>query len=404
VVGGTSAAWALTRSSGNAKAATTTNLVTAATGTLRQTVTTTGTISPATEADLSFIVAGTVSSVPASVGAKVAKGAVLATVGTTDLQSAVDTAQAAVDAADEQLSSVAGSTSAQIASAQAQLAAATNELTQAKKSLVAASLTSPIAGTVAAVNIATGDQVGGGSSSGSGGSNSTGGSGSSGGSSANGSATGSTAGSSSSLGAAVVVISTDSWVANASVGSADLPQVKKGLQVELTPSDATTKVFGIVASVGIVATSSTSGSATFPVRIVITGNPSGLYSGGTANVTIIVKQLQNVVTVPTAAVHTVSGQTVVYQRRGGKQINTAVRVGSVFGASTQIVSGLKAGDQVVVSTFTPGGGIRRQPGGNATGTGTGRGFGGGGGGFGGGAGGGGFGGGAAGGSGFGGGN
>ena len=42
--------------------------------------------------------------------------------------------------------------------------------------------------------------------------------------------------------------------------------------------------------------------ATFPVVIDVTGDPSGLYAGSTADVTIIVKQLNNVVEVPTAAI------------------------------------------------------------------------------------------------------
>jgi hypothetical protein len=225
-------------------------------------------------------------------------------------------------------------------------------------------LRSPIAGTVATVTIAPGDQVSGNGSSGNG---STGN-----GSSGNGSSTGGTANagtssaasssSSSSTSAQIVVISTSSWVVDASVGSADLSQLKKGLQAEITPTDATTQVFGTVSSIGVVASTSNGGSATFPVTIAITGTPTGLYAGGSANVTIIVKQLQGVLTVPTAAVHTVSGKTVVYQRRNGKQVDTPVTVGTVFGPSTQVTAGLKDGDQVVVTASGPAG-TNRQRGG-----------------------------------------
>lgn len=347
VGGGT---WAATRSSSDA-ATQTTSVVDVSTQTIRQTVSATGTINPATESDLSFTVSGTVTSVPVTVGAKVAKGAVLATVGTADLQAAVDSAQATLEAADQQLSE-AGSDSAQLASAQAQVAAAQDKLTTAQQSLAAASLTSPIAGTVAAVNLAVGDRVtGSGSGSGAGGS----GSGASSGlanSGANSSGSGN-GGSSSS--AQIVVISTGSWIVDASVGSADLAELKKGLQVEITPSDTTTKVFGTVSSVGIVASSTSSGSATFPVVIAVTGSPSGLYAGGTADLTIIVKQLSDVLTVPTAAVHSDNGKTVVYQQVGGNQVSTPVTVGAVYGTSTQVTSGLKAGDKVVVTTFLPGG-------------------------------------------------
>jgi hypothetical protein len=166
---------------------------------------------------------------------------------------------------------------------------------------------------------------------------------------------------------------------SASVGSADLAQIKRGLQVEITPTGTSAKVFGLVTSVGIVATSS-GGSATFPVGIAITGTPTGLYAGGSADVSIIVRQMQDALTVPTAAVHTVNGKTVVYRQRNGKQVDTVVTLGAVYGPSTQILSGLQPGDQVVVQSFrqagTGGTGNRQRTG---TGGGTGSaGFGGGG--------------------------
>jgi len=109
-----------------------------------------------------------------------------------------------------------------------------------------------------------------------------------------------------------------------------------------------------------------------------------------------------VLTVPTAAVHTVNGQRVVYLVSGGKQVSRPVQVGLSSGGSTQITSGLNEGDQVEVAipstsnggagssasrSARPSGGTRQFPGGGNFG-------GGGGGGFGGGGGGGGFGGGA----------
>ena len=151
------------------------------------------------------------------------------------------------------------------------------------------------------------------------------------------------------------MISTTSWVVDASVGSADLPQLKKGLQAEITPSGSSTKIFGTVKSVGIIASSSSSGSATFPVTITVTGSPKGLYAGGGADVSIIVKQVENVLSVQTNAVHTEGGKTVVHQMKGGAQVSTPVKVGTTYGPSTQILSGLKAGDKVVGTAFRLGG-------------------------------------------------
>jgi multidrug efflux pump subunit AcrA (membrane-fusion protein) len=170
----------------------------------------------------------------------------------------------------------------------------------------------------------------------------------------------------------IVVISTTSWVVEASVGSEDLPQLKKGLQAEITPTGSTTKVFGTVKTVGIVASSSSGGSASFPVTIAVTGSPKGLYAGGAATVSIIVKQVENVLTVPTSALHTENGKTVVHQMVKGVQVSTLVTVGTTYGAVTQILSGLKTGDQVVGTTFriggnNPTGGTRTRQGGGTGG-------------------------------------
>jgi multidrug efflux pump subunit AcrA (membrane-fusion protein) len=370
VVAGAGGAWASTRSSSVAAPPT---LVSATSSTNRQSVSASGTIQPAHRADLTFTVSGTVLSVPVAAGDQVKAGAVLATVDSANLQATVTSAQANVTATQDQLSAQqsASSSAVQIASTQAQLVDAQGKLTDAQAALSAASMTSPIAGTVAQVNIAVGDKVGNTSSSGA----------STPSSAAAGAAGAASSSSSSSTTAQIVVISTTAWMVQASVGSADLPALKKGLQAEITPTGSATKVFGTVTSVGIIAASSSSGSATFPVTITITGSPKGLYAGGAADVSIIVKQVENVMTVPTNALHTENGKTVVHQIANGAQISTPVTVGTTFGPMTQILSGLKAGDKVVGTSLRngggPAGGTRsRQGGGGGTGGGFGGGFGG----------------------------
>jgi hypothetical protein len=119
----------------------------------------------------------------------------------------------------------------------------------------------------------------------------------------------------------------------------------------------------------------------YPVTIGVTGSPTGLYAGASATVQIIVKQLSNVLAVPTTALHFQNGTTVVYRLAGGKQTTVTVTTGTTSTGQTQILSGLSDGDQVVVPNVQRGTGTT-----GGTGTGTGRGgggFGGGGGGFGG---------------------
>jgi multidrug efflux pump subunit AcrA (membrane-fusion protein) len=379
---------------GQARAAAATETYQVASGTVQQTVSASGTIEPATEADLSFASAGTVTAVPVQVGQTVSAGESLASIDPTTLQSDVTLAQAQVTQAQAEVSAASGGSATSTASAAAQLASAQAKLASAQAALTAATLSSPIAGVVASVNVAVGDQVSG-TSGGSGstatgsGTTGSGGSGATGGSSRTGASSTTSSGSGSSS-AAVSVISQGAWIVNATVGSSDLPDLKPGLQVQVTPSGSTQAIFGTVKSVGIVASSSSSGSAQFPVVIAITGTQTDLYAGTSATASIIVKQLSDVITVPTRAVHTKNGATEVTVVKNGKDVETPVTLGQIFGTRTQVTKGLSAGDEVVVTLFSPSGT------GATTGT-TGRGFGGlgggggfGGGGFGGGGGGGGF--------------
>jgi macrolide-specific efflux system membrane fusion protein len=73
---------------------------TVARGTYKTTVSATGTITPKREEDLTFSSSGTVTRVAVSVGDKVRKGDVLATIDRSSLEAQVDAAQAQVTAAE----------------------------------------------------------------------------------------------------------------------------------------------------------------------------------------------------------------------------------------------------------------------------------------------------------------
>ena len=117
------------------------------------------------------------------------------------------------------------------------------------------------------------------------------------------------------------------------------------------PSEAVTginkAIFGTVKSIGLTSTSS-AGVASYPVVIAVTGHPAGLYDGISAAVKIIYERRTNVLTVPSGAVRTVNGTSVVTQAGAdGKQVATTVTVGETVGEVTEIVSGLSSGDKVL---------------------------------------------------------
>jgi membrane fusion protein, macrolide-specific efflux system len=134
-----------------------------------------------------------------------------------------------------------------------------------------------------------------------------------------------------------------------------------------------------VASIGLLATQ-TSGVASFPVVIDVTGSPTGLYGGTAATVAIIVEQLQGVVVVPTLAIHYSGNNTTVNVVTSGTTTTRTIQIGSASSGFTQVTNGLTVGDRVVVPTVTFTGPRPTGAGSGLTGGGRGGGFGGGGGG------------------------
>jgi membrane fusion protein, macrolide-specific efflux system len=154
-----------------------------------------------------------------------------------------------------------------------------------------------------------------------------------------------------------VVIGSGSYIINATVDDTQVSELKVGDQATITPEGSTTAVYGQVASIGLLASQS-SGVASFPVVIDVTGSPSGLYPGATANISIVVKEVQNALEVPTAAIEFSNGNTTVTVVSEGKQSTRSVSLGTASGGYTQVLSGLQAGDKVlerIVSISVSGG-------------------------------------------------
>jgi macrolide-specific efflux system membrane fusion protein len=347
-----------------------TTVQTIATGTISQAVSTSGTIEPANQAGLDFGVSGRVTAVDATVGQTVTVGQALATIDDTSLSAALVQAQASLANDQAQLASdeSAGASSAQIASDQAAVTSAQTQVSTAQTSLSEATLTSTIAGTVASVDLTVGQQVSGTSSSSSSSSTSSSSSGASsaaaGGSSFGGAtaagasgATSTSSSSSSSSAGQVVVVSTGSYLVNTTVDSTQVSQVKVGDQATITVSGATSDIFGTVASVGLLA-STTSDVASFPVVVDVTGSPSGLYGGSSATVSITTEELRDVVVVPTAALHYSGNSVSVLADEGGKKVTKVITVGAASAGDTQVLSGLAVGDKVYETEVTFRGGLR----------------------------------------------
>ncbi len=344
----------------------TTVTVPVTTGTIQSTVASSGTIEPASSANLNFAVSGTVTAVDVAAGQTVTAGQVLATVDTTALSDDLNAAQAQLTSAQDRLASDedSGASTSTIDTDEASVTSAESTVSTAQTNLNDASLTSTIAGTVASVSLTVGQQVTG---TGSGGGNGSGASGS-GASGTGASGTGSSgSGDSGSSSGQIVVIGTDSYIVNATVDDTQIGQITDGDQVDITlgssgstssavgaasssaasGSSGSGAIYGTVGSISLIGSQS-SDVTTFPVVIDVTGDPSGLYAGASANVSIIVKQLNNVTEVPTDAIsYGTNGQATVTEVVNGAHVVKDVTVGAAENGETQITSGVTAGDKVL---------------------------------------------------------
>ena len=336
----------------NAAAAPTTTVQTVSTGTIKQIVSATGTLAPASQADVNFSVSGKVTRVPIKVGQHVRKGQTLAVVESASLPADVASARATVAAdrakVQDDVDNAASAT--QTSADRAALKAARNQLHSARQALSAATLTAPITGAVAQLNLTVGQSVSGSSS------NTTGGGGGNASSSGSTAGAGSTATSSSTADPQILLISTKSWIANATVDATSVGLLKAGEQAQLGVTGASGTVYGTIGSIGLLS-SSTSGTASYPVVIDVTGSPSGMHDGADVTAELIYKQLVDVVRVSVTALHrNTSGGQYVEQDVNGTTVQTTVGVGAISGGQAQITSGLRAGDKIVVpqATYTPG--------------------------------------------------
>jgi multidrug efflux pump subunit AcrA (membrane-fusion protein) len=221
-------------------------------------------------------------------------------------------------------------------------------LVRAKAALAAATLTAPIAGTVAAVDVAPGDSV----------STST---------------------------VAVVVSGDDGNVeVTVDVTENDIRSITVGQRATVTADGSVDALPARVSSIGLLSASDT-GTASYPVVVSLSGAPAALAAGSDATVSVVTATATDVVTVPSSAVtRAASGTTgVVRVLHGDTATATPVTIGAVGQERTEIAAGLKAGQRVVLADLSaelPSSSTGSRLGG---GLGGGGGFGGGGGGFGG---------------------
>jgi HlyD family secretion protein len=156
----------------------------------------------------------------------------------------------------------------------------------------------------------------------------------------------------------------------ANLAEVDIEKIKQGqtVNVSLDALPDRPALQGVVDQVALTGVT-TQGVVNYPIVIKLANaDPKVILTGMTANVAIVVDRRDNVLMVPSRAIHTVGKAKIVsVQTAPGVVQQVPVTVGLQNDSQSEIVSGLNQGDQVVISNLPasrtsgpggPGGGFR----------------------------------------------
>lgn len=197
--------------------------------------------------------------------------------------------------------------------AQLQVEQAEAVLELARNNLKDAQITAPFAGVVAAVNIRVGEVA-------------------------------------SAALPAIVLVDTSAFYIEVGVDEVDISQIAAGQLVTITvdalPNDV---LSGFVERISPQSTVN-AGVVNYPVRVRVESSDERLRGGMTSTTEIVVREATNVVLVPNWAIRREAGQTFASLLRNGQLEEVEVELGLRNENVSEVLSGLRAGDVVAVST------------------------------------------------------
>jgi multidrug efflux pump subunit AcrA (membrane-fusion protein) len=192
--------------------------------------------------------------------------------------------------------------------------AASAAVAVAQQSVDQATIGSPLAGTVVAVNLKVGDAV---------------------------SADSSTAN--------VVVQGTGGYEVTTTVSVDEIPSVSVGQSASVHPDGSRDVLPGRVVAISVAPASTSTSTTLYRVTIGLTDPKSRLDNGATGSVSIVTKDAKAALAVPTSAVTTMRNRHYVSVLSGGTLTLTPVQTGVVGGTWTEIKRGVHDGEQVVLA-------------------------------------------------------
>lgn len=137
----------------------------------------------------------------------------------------------------------------------------------------------------------------------------------------------------------------------ADVVESDIAAMSVGQAATVTVDAINATIGGTVSAIAPAAGAASSGVASFPVTVALTGGPSGLRAGMTADITIVTASVEDVLTVPSEALRGTAGSyRVQVLGSDGTPATRDVTVGLVTNTTAEIRSGLTEGETVITGT------------------------------------------------------
>ena len=147
----------------------------------------------------------------------------------------------------------------------------------------------------------------------------------------------------------ITIIGTQSYEIEGTLDSSQVPSVTVGQSAAVQVDGTGGTVDGTVSQVGPV--QSSAGEYSYPVVVDLPASNETLFTGSTANVVIDTGSVSNVLAVPTSAVETTGTFSYVLRSDKGELTRKVIKVGMVGDTYTQVVSGLNAGQSVVLADY-----------------------------------------------------
>ncbi len=229
-----------------------------------------------------------------------------------------------------------GGATISLPTAEANLREAQLTVKSARQEVRETTLRAPISGTIAQISGSVGETVSGGSSSGGTSEASVGG------------ATGGESSSSGSGSAFLVLAQLHRLKMEVSFSESDIGKVRKGQTATVSiDSMEGTELSGEITKVSVLPDESGS-VVEYPATILLTQSAKGVRTGMSASAEVVVEQVKNAVTVPTEAITAAgSGKTVTVEE-DGKEVTKTIKTGLEGDETTEVISGLKAGQTLVL--------------------------------------------------------